>query len=892
MKQLDLSVNGRLRIGFGALLLLLAVEVGYLATWVARAGEMRALQTEHIAPRARAVEELQTALLNRAIAARDYGVTRDPRYARLQEEAWSEARGVLRTLDTFDYRPEARALVTEMKSRADAYGTASDAFLDAVERRAGPDELGRTKLAATAARELLLVPVRRFDEYQQRRFAETSAIVAQAQRRMAWGLPFFALLMVGTVLVTGSLVSRAVGKPVRELASAAGALAGGDYRPALALGGASPGPMGGARPARDELRALAGAFAHAADTLQRREARVAADLELSTVLTASLDVEQLGRAALAEVVSYAGAVVGAVYLRDDAGPGLLRVASFGLGGLPATLALGEGVPGQAAAGSKTVHVREIPADAPFRIRFGFDDLPPRAILAVPIPHLGRTVGVVLLGTLREFGEEAVSFVEQGASRLGIALRNAIAHRELARVGAELQEKNEELQAQREELQAQNAELQAQREEIHSQNEELLAQRDELKAQGDELRSHGDRLQEAARALEEADRRKDEFLAKLAHELRTPLAAITHAVQLLDAHSTPELPAAGHAAIISRQARHLARLVDDLLDVSRITHGKLRLQKAPVEMGQLLRDAAESCRAFMEARQHEIAVSIGPEPLLLEGDAVRLEQVICNLLHNAAKFTAPGGRISAAAGREGGQIVVRVKDTGAGIALELLPRIFDPFTQGEPSRKVKDGLGLGLSLVRALIEMHGGQVEARSAGPGLGSEFAVRLPALARPLGSWVRPAPESSPRPIGEAGRLHDADAAERALRVLVVDDNLDLAESMSELVREWGHEVQLRRTGRGALELALASPPDVVLLDIGLSDMEGYEVARQLRGRSGPGGRMFLVALTGLGGEEDRHRSREAGFDMHMVKPAPVEELRTTLERVARRISETISAS
>jgi PAS domain S-box-containing protein len=364
--------------------------------------------------------------------------------------------------------------------------------------------------------------------------------------------------------------------------------------------------------------------------------------------------------------------------------------------------------------------------------------------------------------------------------------------------------------------------------------------------------------EAEAALWEADRRKDEFLAMLAHELRNPLAPIRNAVHVLRLLGPLDSNLQRVRDVIGRQVLHLSRLVDDLLDVSRITRGMVMLRRAPVELAAILARAVETSRPLLDARRQELSVRLPAESLRVEADATRLAQVVSNLLNNAAKFTAEGGHVWLTAERQGGEAVVRVRDDGVGIPAELLPKVFDLFTQGDRSlARSEGGLGVGLTLVRSLVELHGGRALARSEGPGMGSEFEVRLPALdARP--APARGAEESEPqgRPPGPRRR------------VLVVDDNADVTDTMALLLKVDGHDVRTAPDGPTALAAAQAFRPEVVILDIGLPGMDGYEVARRLR-QQGDLQKAMLVALTGYGQEEDRRRSQEAGFDAHLVKPA-----------------------
>ncbi len=367
------------------------------------------------------------------------------------------------------------------------------------------------------------------------------------------------------------------------------------------------------------------------------------------------------------------------------------------------------------------------------------------------------------------------------------------------------------------------------------------------------------------ALEDADRRKDEFLAMLAHELRNPLAPIVNALEIMRLVDQHEPRMARALELIERQTRHLTHLVDELLEVSRITIGKVSLNREVVEIGNILTQALESARPLMESRKHQLEVILPDEPMQVEGDPTRLTQVLLNLLSNAAKYTPEHGKIRLQAGREGQQIVLRVRDNGYGISPQFLPQIFDLFTQGERTLdRAQGGLGIGLTITRRLVELHGGTIAAHSPGAGEGSEFVLRLPRLARP-----------DHKPDNSAQLVAPGLSASR--RVLVVDDNVDCADSMAELLAICGFEVAIARDGHSALELARGFEPDVILLDIGLPGVDGYEVARRLLSMSGER-KPLLVATSGYGQERDRERSRLAGFDYHLVKPIRHAELLSIL--------------
>jgi signal transduction histidine kinase/ActR/RegA family two-component response regulator len=381
----------------------------------------------------------------------------------------------------------------------------------------------------------------------------------------------------------------------------------------------------------------------------------------------------------------------------------------------------------------------------------------------------------------------------------------------------------------------------------------------------EMTRLGEQLRQRTQELTQADRRKDEFLAMLAHELRNPLAAARNAVQVMRMLAREDANLRWAGEVVERQVQHLGRLVDDLLDVSRFTSGKVTLRKEPTDLAAVVARAVETARPAVEGRRQKLSVTLPPERLRVDGDPVRLAQVVGNLLNNAAKYTPEGGRIWLTAGREGGEAVLRVRDTGVGIAPEMLPRVFDLFAQADGSlARSEGGLGIGLTLVKSLLEMHGGRVEAHSAGPDQGSEFVVRLPLLPAPQ------SPADTPEKDGPCVPVPPR-------RVLVVDDNVDAADSLAKVLALMGHDVRTAHDGPAALEEARDSAPDVVLLDIGLPRMDGYEVARRLREQVAPE-HVLLVAMTGYGQDGDRRNSHEAGFDAHLVKPVDLAALEKLL--------------
>jgi signal transduction histidine kinase/ActR/RegA family two-component response regulator len=375
------------------------------------------------------------------------------------------------------------------------------------------------------------------------------------------------------------------------------------------------------------------------------------------------------------------------------------------------------------------------------------------------------------------------------------------------------------------------------------------------------------LRGSEEALREADRRKDEFLATLAHELRNPLAPIRNAVQLLKANGSGDSRLAWSRSVIERQLAQMARLLEDLLDMNRVSRGKVSLRRSRITLASVVDSAVETSRPLVDGGAHDLRIDLPPEPVLLDGDPVRLSQVLSNLLNNAAKYTPDGGHIQLRAVRDGNHVEISVSDTGIGILPEMLPKVFKMFSQMEPAwDRSHGGLGIGLSLVKRLIELHGGTIEARSEGLGKGSEFVVRLPVAEEEAN--VNNAPPVEER---QSGRV-------QKLRILVVDDVKDSADSLAMLLRLQSHDVHVAYSGDEALHTIERARPDLVLLDIGMPGMNGYETCRRLRGQT-HGNEIFVVALTGWGQEDDRRRSEEAGFDHHLVKPVNPADLVNLLE-------------
>ena len=373
---------------------------------------------------------------------------------------------------------------------------------------------------------------------------------------------------------------------------------------------------------------------------------------------------------------------------------------------------------------------------------------------------------------------------------------------------------------------------------------------------------------AEESLREADRRKDDFLAVLAHELRNPLAPIRNAIAILGKKDQLDPEVAWSREVIDRQVDQLSRLVDDLLDIGRISRGRLALRKERVALERVVDMALETSRPQMNAAGHRLSVILPPEPALLDADPARLAQVFGNLLNNAARYTPPEGSISLSAAVEGSEAVVSVEDNGIGFGPEAAARLFEPFSPlTSASGRAHGGLGLGLSLVQGIVALHGGKVEARSEGSGHGSQFVVRLP-LAKGVAQAAEP-PRAVAPPMAAAGR-----------RILVADDNKDTADSLQRVLELYGYDVRVAYDGAAALRLGAAFRPEVAVLDIGMPGANGYEVAREIRKQQGP--QIKLVALTGWGQEGDRRRAMEAGFDFHLTKPVDPGTLNDLLSEVA----------
>jgi len=435
----------------------------------------------------------------------------------------------------------------------------------------------------------------------------------------------------------------------------------------------------------------------------------------------------------------------------------------------------------------------------------------------------------------------------------------------ASVFVELQRRTQEVERQAEQIRAHI--LQEREAWLTEQRSRLEAEA--LKRRLEEQRVHATELQRLNHRLEEDDRRKDEFIAVLGHELRNPLAPLVNGLELLE---TADAAAVERArAVMRRQVDHLIRLVDDLLDMSRVTRGKIELRRSRVRAGDLIDQAVSLATPLIAERGHELSTERQGADVFVDGDEVRLTQVLSNLLNNAARYTDPRGRLSLSVAASGSGVEFVVKDNGRGIPKDLLPRVFDLFVQ---EREGGGGLGIGLTLVKQLVGMHDGRVEAHSEGTGKGSEFRVWLPArdAQSSLDDAAAESSDDVPKTLPEAGHT-------RALNVALVEDNDDVRLLMGEVLESWGHEVRQAATGAVGVDLILTQRPDIAFIDIGLPDMDGYELARQIRSALGAA-KPLLVALSGFSQRRDRERASHAGFDDHLAKPASPADLKRLLNQ------------
>jgi signal transduction histidine kinase len=875
-REWDLSIGQRLVLGFGALLLLLGSVIVFAFVMLGRNDAVQREFTDEVLARRDRAIAVERALLGSAVSVRAYILAPTRERLERHESARRGVRAALHAIVALPKDPEAERLFVALESDVEEYLARQAELLEQASSGLSSDD--EQRLAYD--RERALDSIRAFTDLKQARADRVLATMAERRTRTRQALVVVLFVAVLAALALAWVVTESIRVPVRRVSAAAAALERGDWTRTLALVTSRPGAATGSK-AHDEVATLERALGAAAVSLDQRTRRLAADGRVAAAAAASLDMAEIAREVLNAIVEHVGAEVGVVYRRNPDAGTLVPLVAHALPATLPSLVAGDGLPGQAVSARRTLVVSDIPHDTPFSVRLGYDASPPRTVAAVPVTFGPDILGAIVVATLRDMPPDEVAFLESAATQLGTGLQNALAHEHIERLLADLREtnrqieeqsellrtRNEELQAQSEEIQTQNEELQAHHEELQAQNEEIQAQSEELHVQGEELRDRNMVLERLAVDLEahaarlaEADAQKNAFLGMLAHELRNPMAAMTVSLQILRA-SPPATDRAERArAVIDRQLQHMTRLIDDLLDVTRISRGKVTLNRERLDLVDVVRSCRDDQQATFDGRHVQLEIDAPAGPVWVHGDRTRLCQVVNNLLHNAAKFTPEGGdvRLRLSADHGAGEAIVVVTDSGIGIDPQLLPRLFEPFSQGPTTlARTGGGLGLGLALVKTLVELHGGRAEAHSDGAGRGAQFVVRLPLQAA-----------SHDVPAGAATPL-----SVRSWRMLLVEDNADAAWSLREALALDGHDVRVAGSGAEALAAAREFHPELVLCDIGLPAMDGYELARRFRADEALRSTR-LVALTGYASESDRSQASLAGFDGHLAKPLRMDEL------------------
>ncbi|HET7730151.1 MAG TPA: ATP-binding protein [Usitatibacter sp.] len=845
MKRLrDVSIGQRLGAGFGLVLVALAIFGAVLAAWMAESSRAQSDYAQRVLPRADASVAVERGILEVAVAVRSYLLAPDARNAAKTLAAVEAGRRALEALARLP-REQDGELVFPAVERSVAHYLTEVAAAASTGTAENPLAV---EAALAAARAEAVSSLRRFGALQQQKSRDAIAAIEDSRRKVANGLVYAFAALALALVALGYLTTASIRTPARELTRVARELQHGNWQAALGFTRASLQRRGESVAPRSELSQIALAFGSAAEALERREQRLRGEARVAAAASGSLEKRSMATQALEAMAEATGAAMGAVYWRLPGTDELMPIATRALPAPAQPVRLGEGVPGQAADERRVVVLNDVPAE---RLKLGIDEVAPRSVVAVPAILRGDVLAVVVLGSLREFDAHAVEFLQSAGQQLAVGLGNVRAHEEVQRLLDEVREAHDRLQAQAEELQAQNEEIQAQSEELQAQSEELQAQNEEL--------------QERTEALAEADNHKNEFLGLLAHELRNPLAAISNSVFILGRGDNRQPGEAMGLAVIERQMRYLTRLIDDLLDVTRIARGKLDLHRAPLDLTRLAADCVHDCQAAARKSGLEVHLHGDGTPRYVAGDATRLAQVLGNLLANAIKFSEPGGRIDVVVRSDAAasEASVLVRDRGIGIDPALLQRLFQPFSQGDNDlARGRGGLGLGLALSKSLVQLHGGRIEARSEGKGRGAEFVVTLPLTAAPAES--------------QAARAEARAAGSR--RVLIVEDNADAAETLRMALELNGHVVDTAGGGLEGVDKAARMVPEFVFCDIGIPGIDGFEVARRLRADARLSGTR-LIALSGYATPEDRRRSAAAGFDDHLAKPVTVDALLRVLD-------------
>lgn len=864
MQPNDLSIGQRLSIGIGVFILVFGALLALVMHWDASSAAAQREYSERIAPLRDRVSALEREIYRVGLAFRS--VLLSPTAARTQifSDRVDEARTGLATLAAAPMSEADRHLYSKIAQLVQAYLQTAESLAE--QRTKGPIDTNAEPHLAQL-REQLLERTTELGELQAERAAIALAHIAEIRERTRNSLIGAALAGFITFLIIAWLTARSISEPTRRLVRTVAALEHGDWKPALLL--APQSSPAGTEPVRDEMQRLANAFGGAAVALEAREQRLLAKGRVAKAVASSLDRKEVCERALTQIIEHVGAQVGVIYITRRNSTQLEPIASYALGESLPTLQVGEGIPGQAARERQAVLLTNIPPDTDFRVRIGYGSATPKTIAAVPLLFGDALHGVLLVGSLHDFTRDHVDFMDGSALQLGIGLQNAAAYEEIQDLLAVVRESHEEIQAQNEELQAQNEEIQAQSEEIQAQHEEIHAQNEELVQQSDELRRH-------TASLLEADERKNKFLGVLAHELRNPMAPISNSIYILK-HSPAGSDRAQRAQeVIERQAKHLVRLIDDLLDVTRITEGKIHIQREPLDLVDVVRTCVEDLAAAYEQSNVSLTLDLPIEPVNINGDRTRLCQVLSNLLNNSIKFSERGGtvKLELRVDHLQGAAVVRVIDNGIGMEADLLPVLFQPFSQGISGlARTKGGLGLGLALVKTLVSMHEGTVAAHSDGPGCGAEFTVRLPLATGDESLQAQTLEHASQAAVIERASVR---------RILVIEDNLDAARSLRDALESDRYEIVVAHSGPDGIAKAKSFRPDVVLCDIGLPDMDGYQVARELRAHADTRA-AILIALTGYALPPDKMEAQSAGFDLHLAKPLQVAGFTRILAEIPR---------
>jgi signal transduction histidine kinase len=857
--RFDATVGQKLAVGFGIVIALVAVLGGIAVVASGRVKALHERQTLVVAPREDVAIGLKVAVLNAAVAARNYILTLGAAERMALDRAVASMARQHEALAALPGEADDRALVADLGPLVTAFHGRLEAFVQLAGSSAPESAWNSAEREVATAREAMLDRVRAYARLQREKAEAARADVAAATNALVSSVAAVAVLVLVTGIISAALVARSVRNPARRIVTAANAMRGGDFEPALRLQPPADGIATADGGFRDELREAATVFGRMAVALRDREARLAAQSRLGAVLAANLSPVEVANDALRELTSHVDAEVGAIYVAQDEGEQadlLHALGTFALTRRLPPVRIGDGVAGQAAADQRTYVVQDIPAETPYVVDLGLESFRPRTVVAVPLTVGKRILGVLVIGALRPLSRDAVGFIEESASRVAVSIDNALSHVRIEGLATRLQGQNERLHAQNEELQAQGEELQAQSEELHAQNEELQAQGEELQAQADELRAQRNHLEDRNARLADAEAHRHRFFAVLGHELRNPLSAISVAAKILSDGSTADAESAART-IIERQIGQLSRLLDDLLDTARVSSGKIVLARRPVELGGAVTQAVEVLARLSRLAQHDIQVRV--HPVWIDADEARIEQIITNLLGNALKYTPVGGTVVVSVAPEGNAAVLRVADTGVGIRPEFLPKVFDPFAQDGSDRS--GGLGLGLTLVKQLVELHEGTVDVRSPGRGQGTTIEVRLPVCR-------------APAPASTTGVAGPPPLPKRS--ILIVEDNADARMMLVLALGRDGHVIHEAWDGPSGVEAAAIHRPDVAFIDLDLPGFDGYEVARRLR-RAGEKN-LLLIATSGYGGAEDRRRAIEAGFDEHLVKPINFDRLTSLL--------------